>query len=80
MKLKLLILASLTILFVSCSKSTKNTYWENGQLKSELSYKDGKLNGVAVWYYQNGEKELEAHYKNNVLDGPLLRWYENGLQ
>jgi antitoxin component YwqK of YwqJK toxin-antitoxin module len=79
MKLKLVISVLIIVFLVSCSKSTKKTYWENGQLKSEMSYKDDKLNGVAVWYYENGEKELEAHYKDNVLDGPLLRWYENGL-
>ncbi len=80
MKFKWGILALIVLLIVSCSTSTKKTYWENGQLKSELTYKDGKLNGRAVWYYENGEKELEAYYKDNILDGKLLRWYENGLQ
>ena len=66
------------MLLISCSNDIRKSYWENGNLKSELRYEDGKLNGKAVWYYENEEKELEAYYKNNVLDGALTRWYKNG--
>jgi len=69
---------TIILLLISCSNDTRKSYWENGNLKSELGYEDGKLNGKAVWYYENGEKEQEVYYKNNVLDGPLIRWYKNG--
>ncbi len=79
MKVRLLFIISLLVVFVSCSKQTRKTYWENGNLKSELNYKNDKLDGKSTWYYENGKKEMEATYKDNVLNGPLLRWYKNGL-
>ena len=80
MKLMFRITISFTIILfvISCSNDIRKSYWENGNLKSELRYEDGKLNGKAVWYFENGEKEMEAYYKNNILDGPLIRWYKNG--
>ena len=37
--------------FVSCSDNIQKSYWDDGTLKSELRYKDGKLDGECVWYY-----------------------------
>ncbi len=72
-----MIIPVLSILLFSCSDSRK-TYWENGKLQSELSYKNDKLNGRAVWYFENGLMEQEAYYLDNVLNGSMKRWYSNG--
>ena len=46
-------------------------YWENGKLKSELHYVDGKLNGECVWYDLNGQRQTQASYVNDTLDGNI---------
>ena len=74
----------MTILFLvtSCKndseKDVVKSYYENGNLKSELRYKDGRLNGNCVWYYPNGKPELSINYVMDTLQGESLRWYENG--
>jgi len=66
------------ICLVSCDDGVQKAYWENGNLKSELRYKNGKLNGECVWYGPNGKKMTETHYKEDVLEGHCLRWHQNG--
>lgn len=70
------------ILIVSCSnnadKDIVRSYWENGNLKSELRYKDGKLNGECFWYYYNSKPEMKTTYELGKLNGETVRWYENG--
>ena len=70
----------LVFVAVSCSDegNVKKDYWENGNLKSELSYEDGELNGRCVWYMANGKPQMEAMYKHNKMHGLARRWYENG--
>ncbi len=73
----------LVLLFVSsCNndseKDVVKSYYENGNLKSELRYKEGRLNGKCVWYYPNGKPELSINYVMDTLQGESLRWYENG--
>ena len=64
--------------FAACNHGVEKAYWENGNLKSELRYVDGKLNGECVWYFTNGQKSLQAIYKDDVLEGHLMRWHANG--
>lgn len=65
-------------LFAACDNSVQKSYWENGKLKSELRYENGKLNGECVWYDQNGALSAKANYKDDVLDGTYTRWHPNG--
>lgn len=67
----------LTLNFTSCTK-TKKSFWENGKMKSELSYKGDKLHGTSKWYYENGSLQMESNYENNKLEGKSQRWYFNG--
>lgn len=64
---------------VACSDDVQKAYWDDGTLKSELRYKDGKLNGDCVWYYSNGKKALQAYYKDDLKEGHLMRWYVDGV-
>lgn len=64
-------------MLIACTEQKKQ-YWHNGNLKSELNYENGKLNGKANWYYKNKQKEQEAFYYNNQLHGEMTRWYPNG--
>ncbi len=65
------------ILFTSCSKVEKQ-YWENGNIKSELPYKNGKLQGTARWYYEDGTIQQEVPYVNNSIEGLSIRYHDNG--
>ena len=73
------ILLIINILF-SCKEKDAPvvSYWDDGVLKSELRYKDGKLDGVCRWYYRNGKPEMEVTYSMDKLNGEATRWYENG--
>ncbi len=74
---KILVPLSLLILLTSCSKTDK-TYWENGNLKSELPYEGGKLNGTAIWYYEDGTIQQQVPYVDDMIEGTLKRFHDNG--
>ena len=75
---KYLFLLALLPLLVACNDGVKKSYWENGNLKSELCYENDKLNGDCVWYFKNGTKMMQGRYVDDVLDGCYTRWYSNG--
>ena len=78
------ILSILLIILVTSScketadKDVVKSYYDNGNIKSELRYKDGHLNGECVWYFSNGKPELKINYVMDTLQGESLSWYENG--
>jgi antitoxin component YwqK of YwqJK toxin-antitoxin module len=41
------------------------TKYSDGAKRSEISYKDGKADGLAIWWYQNGKKDRETSYMQN---------------
>ena len=40
---------------------------ENGQIKEEENYKDGKKDGKFTWWHENGQVHFEQNYKDGVL-------------
>ena len=69
----------ISVILMSCSDNdVVRSYWENGNVKSELRYKDDMLNGDCFWYFSNGKMDMKAHYNMNAMEGEVLRWYENG--
>ena len=42
-------------------------WFENGQVKEEVHYKNGKLNGLATTWFEDGQIEIEEFYKNGKL-------------
>ena len=42
-------------------QKVKREYWRNGKLKSEVYYKDGKIEGLETWFYRTGEKLEVTH-------------------
>ena len=63
-------------------------FWPNGDLKSEVSYKNNKKQGLEiVWFDEPDCVELEAYYKDGLLDGPSIYYskkckkdfYENDI-
>ena len=52
-------------------------WYENGQKKSEVTFKDGKINGLVTYWYENGEKKSEGTYKNGRKIS-VKEWNEDG--
>ncbi|MGY5848274.1 toxin-antitoxin system YwqK family antitoxin [Salegentibacter sp. HM20] len=53
-------------------------YYEDGSIRQEGTYKDGKLHGKWVSYDQNGKKEALAEYYLGAKTGKWFFW--NGDQ
>ncbi|MFC1645896.1 toxin-antitoxin system YwqK family antitoxin [Candidatus Omnitrophota bacterium] len=53
-------------------------YYENGNLRSEISYKDGMWHGSFKTYYENGNLIEERNYVNGKLDGIRRQYDEDG--
>ena len=47
-----LILLLLIVFLSGCSEEVKQEYYPNGKLKSEMRYKNGKLEGMTKGYYE----------------------------
>ena len=75
---KIMLFLALMAMLAACDDGVEKAYWENGNLKSELRYANGKLNGECVWYYQNGNKMSKGYYVDDVLEGCFMRWHPNG--
>ena len=53
------------------------SYYENGNLKAEGNFKDGKAEGVAKVYHENGSLKSEISYKNGQRQITKI-YYPNG--
>ncbi|TBW27913.1 toxin-antitoxin system YwqK family antitoxin [Gramella sp. KN1008] len=53
-------------------------YYEDGSIRQEGTYKNGKLDGQWISYDQNGEKTAIAHYNKGEKEGKWFFW--NGDQ
>ena len=51
---------------------------EIGQKAYEVSFKDGKEQGVITTWYANGLKKAESNWENGKKEGLFTEWYENG--
>ncbi|MEN8121720.1 MAG: DUF3352 domain-containing protein [Bacteroidota bacterium] len=58
------------------------TYYPDGNLKSSVNYKDGKVNGEAFFFYDDNKetKMVEVIYEEDVINGVYLEFYQNGAQ
>jgi len=58
------------------------TYYENGNLKNTVIYKDGKVDGIAYFFYNdnNETKQAEVLYKSDIIQGVYQEFYQNGAQ
>lgn len=45
------------------------TYWDNGQIREELEYNGGKLDGIAVGYGEDGRPTYRGVHVNGLRDG-----------
>ncbi len=55
-----------------------NWYFENGQLREALTYKQNKANGPYKEFTVNGKLKTVATYKNDSTEGRYIAYYEDG--
>ena len=53
-------------------------YHNNGRIQHVLSFKQNKLNGLAIFYYRNGNKKEEGIWKKNRWTSDYKYFYKNG--
>jgi antitoxin component YwqK of YwqJK toxin-antitoxin module len=54
------------------------SYWDNGDLESKGSYKNGKEEGYWETYHYNGQLESKGNYMDGVRDGYWEIYFDNG--
>ncbi|MBX2965175.1 MAG: hypothetical protein KF845_03450 [Cyclobacteriaceae bacterium] len=73
------ILFLISLLMLSClNKKTEKTYYNNGNLKSQVETVNGLKDGVEIEYYNGGIIKSKLHWKKGVLDGSMEEYYTNG--
>ena len=53
------------------------SFYENGEKKAEINWKDGKRDGLETEWYKNGQKEAEVTYQDGNIISCLV-WKPNG--
>lgn len=57
---------------------TVKLYYNNGQLKSQIDYVNGKRNGLYQFYSRSGRLLEEGHYQKGVPTGIYKQWNRQG--
>ncbi|BCY27994.1 toxin-antitoxin system YwqK family antitoxin [Flavobacterium okayamense] len=66
--------------FEVVDQMVKATYYhDNGQIKEQGFYLDGKLHGKWVSYNENGTRQTTGEYQNGKKVGKWFFWNENSL-
>lgn len=89
--IKIAIMKYLIVIFlisiIGCSNSNNNTvietqkvnkYYENGNLKYQVGYKDGQKEGIYKEFYKNGNIRIEVNFISGQQEGILKKYYKNG--
>ena len=53
-------------------------YYEDGNLKSELNFKNNKKEGVEKYFYPSGILSEIINFKNDLVTGTHKLYHENG--
>lgn len=53
-------------------------YYEEGNIKSIIPFKNNIVDGLTISYYENGNIKEEVHYKNDKMNGEAKSYDENG--
>jgi antitoxin component YwqK of YwqJK toxin-antitoxin module len=55
-----------------------NQYYDNGNMEFEVTFVNGKENGLLTCWYESGEIDNTINYKNGVKNGLFNTWFKNG--
>lgn len=53
-------------------------YADGGELKFEISYKNGKRDGIIKKYFINGATAMDGNYTNDKMNGKITFYYPSG--
>lgn len=57
---------------------TYKSYFENGGIMEEVSYKEGKQEGERKIYFESGKINIIENYKQGIYEGKYLKYNEDG--
>ena len=77
--MKFLLNFLLLIPFLGFAQSeVKFEYWDNGEVLSQVHYKDGLRDGSCRYYHKNGNLMTEGFYLKGKMSGDWGHYYDNG--
>ena len=53
-------------MFMSNEPEVQKEFYDNGKLKKETHYKNGKQDGLETTWYESGKKKSEKHYEVGI--------------
>jgi antitoxin component YwqK of YwqJK toxin-antitoxin module len=56
----------------------ETTYYSNGKLQMDGTYKNNQRDGQWIYWYENGSKWSEGFFREGKNDGKRLTYFENG--
>jgi hypothetical protein len=56
----------------------QRTFYRNGQLREQMSLRNGRRHGVVRHWHKNGKRASEEPFKDGLLDGVCRHWNEAG--
>jgi len=59
-------------------QNNEHEYYDNGQVKSETGYFEGKKHGLYKHWFENGQLLKQGKYQNDNSYGRFAEWFENG--
>ena len=52
-------------------------YYSDGNIKEEVGYKNGKLDGEFKEYYEDGTLSSKGQFKNGLIEGLVIEYYHS---
>jgi len=59
-------------------QNNEHEYYDNGQVKYETGYYEGKKHGLYKNWFENGQLKKQGKYQNDNSFGRFAEWFENG--
>ena len=75
---KTILLIFIIPLFSFGQSEVKVEYWDNGNVLSQVHYKDGVREGSCRYYHKNGVMMSEGFYFKGKMSGDWGNYYNNG--
>ena len=77
--MKNIILSYIFFLFFSCSSKTHDiAFYESGNIKYDIEYENGKIDGIAMYYDDFGNVINKVSYVNDKFHGEWIDYFSNG--
>ena len=75
---KIILFICIIPLFSFGQSEVKVEYWDNGNVLSQVHYKDGVREGSCRYYHKNGVMMSEGFYFKGKMSGDWGNYYNNG--